>query len=72
MKKDHNEEVLELETTIRGVYIKAKIDFVNRLISIQVDDKEYKMVYINAIGHMVSFRWTDYGNEILPRPWIYS
>jgi len=53
LKKDHNEEVLELETTIRGVYIKAKIDFVNRLISIQVDDKEYKMAYINAIGHMV-------------------
>ena len=53
LKKGHNEEVLEVETTIKRVYIKAKIEFVNKIISIQVDNKEYKMTYINAIGHMV-------------------
>ncbi len=53
LKKDHNEELLELETNIKEVYIKARIDFVNRIISIQVKDNVYKMPYINAIGHMV-------------------
>lgn len=53
LEKGHDEELLEYETKIKGVYVKAKIDFVNKIISIIVDDKEYKMSYINAIGHMV-------------------
>lgn len=53
LKKGHNEELLEVEAKIKGSHVKAKIDFINKAISIIVNDKEYKMNYINAIGHMV-------------------
>ncbi|HEY8362504.1 MAG TPA: sigma 54-interacting transcriptional regulator [Tissierellaceae bacterium] len=53
LKNGHNEGLLEVETKIKGISIKTKIDFVNKIISIVVDNIEYKMTYINAIGHMV-------------------
>ena len=53
LKKGHGEKVLELSENFLGLPIDIKIDFINKCISIQIENKGYLMNYINAIGHMV-------------------
>ncbi|NMB07153.1 MAG: sigma 54-interacting transcriptional regulator, partial [Tissierellia bacterium] len=53
LKKGHGEDLLELKTNFLDIPIEVKIDYINKYISIKVNNKEYKMDYINAIGHMV-------------------
>ncbi|MFA5576229.1 MAG: sigma 54-interacting transcriptional regulator [Tissierellaceae bacterium] len=53
LQKDHKEKEMNLELEIEGIQIVVKIDFVNRLISIGVDNRDYTMPYRSAIGHTV-------------------
>lgn len=53
VKPDNMEDTLKLESNFLGLNIRAVIDFVNKIITIEVDGEKYSMAYINAIGHMV-------------------
>ncbi|MCK9445213.1 MAG: sigma 54-interacting transcriptional regulator [Tissierellaceae bacterium] len=53
LRKGHKEEKLTVDETIMGMDIKVEIDFANRFITIWVEGVEYRMLYLNAIGHMV-------------------
>lgn len=47
------EELLKLKREYFGVDIGIIIVFINRIITIEVNDEKYTMNYINRIGHMV-------------------
>ncbi|HSH37090.1 sigma-54 interaction domain-containing protein [Schnuerera sp.] len=53
LKSDNMEDTLKLKSNYLGVDIGAIIDFVNKIITIEVDNEKFSMNYINAIGHMV-------------------
>lgn len=53
MKSEHREELLKLKREYFGVDIGIIIVFINRIITIEVNDEKYTMNYINRIGHMV-------------------
>lgn len=53
LKSEHMEETLKLKREYFGVDIGIIIDFINRIITIEVNDEKYTMNYINSIGHMV-------------------
>ncbi|NLX61956.1 MAG: sigma 54-interacting transcriptional regulator [Tissierellia bacterium] len=53
LKAEDIEKTLKLNTKYLGVDIGIIIDFVNKIITIQVNDEKYTMNYINSIGHMV-------------------
>ncbi|MCF6465768.1 sigma-54 interaction domain-containing protein [Clostridium sp. Cult2] len=53
LKSDNMEDTLKLKTNYLGLDLGAIIDFVNKIITIEIDDEKYSMGYINAIGHMV-------------------
>lgn len=53
LKKEEKEEFLRLKTKFVEINIEVEINFKDKIISIVVNDREYKMSYINAIGHMV-------------------
>ena len=53
LKKEHGEDYLKLEESFLDIQIEAEIDFINRSMKIVVEDKEFQMNYISAIGHMV-------------------
>jgi len=53
LKSDHLEETLKLITQYLGLDIGIIIDFINKIITIEVNDEKYTMSYINSIGHMV-------------------
>jgi len=53
LKSDQLEETLKLKAQYLGINIGIIIDFINRIITIEVNDEKYTMSYINSIGHMV-------------------
>lgn len=53
LKSEHMEELLKLKREYFGVDIGIIIVFINRIITIEVNDEKYTMNYINRIGHMV-------------------
>lgn len=53
LKPDHFEEAFKLKTKYLGVDIGIIIDFINKIITIEVNGEKYTMSYINSIGHMV-------------------
>jgi hypothetical protein len=53
LKKGHGEEVLELNTNFLDIAINVNINFIDKFISIKVEDEEYTMNYINSMGHIV-------------------
>ncbi|NMA87337.1 MAG: sigma 54-interacting transcriptional regulator [Tissierellia bacterium] len=53
LKKGRGEEILELSGDFLNIPINIKINFIHKYISIKIENKEYLMNYINAIGHMV-------------------
>lgn len=53
LKKEDKKESLRLDTSFLDTDIKVEIDFKDKIIYITVNDKDYIMSYINAIGHMV-------------------
>ena len=53
LKSGHREKTLKLDTIYSGVEIGVIIDFVNKIITIKVNEEKYTMGYIRAIGHMV-------------------
>lgn len=53
LKSGHLEDTLKLNTEYLGVAIGVIIDFINKIITIKVNDEKYTMSYINSIGHMV-------------------
>ncbi|MCR2045066.1 sigma 54-interacting transcriptional regulator [Anaerosalibacter massiliensis] len=46
-------DTLKMNTSFLGVEIGVVVDFVNKIITIEVDSEKYTMTYINYIGHMV-------------------
>lgn len=46
-------DTLKMETSFLGIDIGVVIDFINKIITIEVDKQKYTMTYINYIGHMV-------------------
>ena len=53
LKKGHDEKLLKLKSNFLEIDIEAIIDFPNKTMSIRVEDEEFTMDYINAIGHLV-------------------
>jgi transcriptional regulator with PAS, ATPase and Fis domain len=53
LKKDNIEDTLKLKTNYLGIDVGVSIDFVNKIITIKVNNEKFSMNYINAIGHMV-------------------
>lgn len=52
-KGDSKEDTLKLRSNFLGIDIGVVIDFVNKIITIEIDNEKFTMNYINAIGHMV-------------------
>lgn len=46
-------DTLKMETNFLGVDIGIVIDFINKIITIEINKEKYTMTYINYIGHMV-------------------
>lgn len=46
-------DVLKMETKFLDIDIKVTIDFINKIMTIEADNKKYTMNYINYIGHLV-------------------
>ncbi|WP_132996182.1 sigma-54 interaction domain-containing protein [Sporanaerobacter acetigenes] len=46
-------DALKMETKFLGIDIKVIIDFMNKIITIEVDNEKYTMNYINHIGYLV-------------------
>ncbi len=53
IKEEDKEDTFKLNTVYSGISIGVSIDFVNKIITIEVDGQKFSMLYINAIGHMV-------------------
>ncbi len=53
IKSDNIVDTLKLKTDYLGINLGAIIDFVNKIITIEVGEEKFSMGYINAIGHMV-------------------
>lgn len=53
LKKEDICDTLKLKDTFLGKDVGVVIDFVNKIITIEVDKNKYTMSYINAVGHMV-------------------
>lgn len=53
LKREDKKESLRLKTKFIEIDIEIEISFKDKNISIVINNKEYKMSYINAIGHMV-------------------
>ena len=53
LKNDNMKETLKLRTNYLGINLGVIIDFANKIITIEVNNKKFSMNYINAIGHMV-------------------
>lgn len=53
IKEKEDKNILALSKEIRGREIEVVIDYINRNIRVSVDNEEYGMDYINAIGFMV-------------------
>lgn len=53
LKSEHIDETLKLKTKYIGVDIGIIIDFINKIITIEVNDEKYTMNNINSIGHIV-------------------
>ncbi|MEW9121492.1 MAG: sigma 54-interacting transcriptional regulator [Thermotaleaceae bacterium] len=52
-KKDSREKEMVLNTIFRGLDIHIKIDFSQHVIDISINQENFQMHYVNAIGHMV-------------------
>lgn len=53
LKKEDICDTLKLKDNFLGKDVGVVIDFVNKIITIEVDKDKYTMNYINSIGHMV-------------------
>jgi transcriptional regulator with PAS, ATPase and Fis domain len=53
LKSNHLERTFKLKTEFLDIEIGVVIDFLNKIITIEVDREKFSMNYINAIGHMV-------------------
>ena len=53
LKGQEEKNILCLSKEIQGHEIEIIIDFINRFIRVSIDNKDYTMDYINAIGFMV-------------------
>ncbi len=53
LKKENIEDTFKLNTNYLGINVGVSIDFVNKIVTIEVDGEKFSMNYINAIGHMV-------------------
>ena len=53
IKSDYDTKTLELHCNYLDIEISGIIDFVNKIISLEVNREKYNMNYINAIGHIV-------------------
>lgn len=52
-KKDSREKEMVLNIIFRGLDIHIKIDFSQHVIDISINQENFQMHYVNAIGHMV-------------------
>lgn len=53
IKEEDKEDTFKLNEVYSGIPIGVSIDFVNKIITIEVNGQKFSMSYINAIGHMV-------------------